>query len=180
MYAALGERRAPSQGRASRAGGLRPLRMPQMRKDTAHVHDDTSVPWEARSAWYELRPFRGMWADVRRRLPYYLSDWTDALRGNSLPIVAASVVQIFFINLMPAIAYVLDMYDRTDGSYGVNEVILASALAASTQHPSDRVPAAITFVVAASGVAVAGIGSAFWGVVAGALALAVQHWRPAR
>ncbi|KAI3627049.1 hypothetical protein CBS14141_001050 [Malassezia furfur] len=71
-----------------------------------------------------------MWADVRRRLPYYLSDWTDALRGNSLPIVAASVVQIFFINLMPAIAYVLDMYDRTDGSYGVNEVILASALAA--------------------------------------------------
>lgn len=130
MYAALGERRAPSQGRASRAGGLRPLRMPQMRKDTAHVHDDTSVPWEARSAWYELRPFRGMWADVRRRLPYYLSDWTDALRGNSLPIVAASVVQIFFINLMPAIAYVLDMYDRTDGSYGVNEVILASALAA--------------------------------------------------
>ncbi|KAI3625394.1 hypothetical protein CBS9595_000755 [Malassezia furfur] len=71
-----------------------------------------------------------MWADVRRRLPYYASDWTDALRGSSLPIVMASVVQIFFINLMPAIAYVLDMYDRTDGSYGVNEVILASALAA--------------------------------------------------
>ncbi|WFC94464.1 hypothetical protein MBRA1_001094 [Malassezia brasiliensis] len=71
-----------------------------------------------------------MWADVRRRLPYYVSDWTDALRGSSLQVAMASVVQIFFINLMPAIAYVLDMYDRTDGSYGVNEVILASALAA--------------------------------------------------
>ena len=129
MYAALGERRAPSQGRASRAGALRPLRMPQLRKEAVRDHEN-SVPWEARSAWYELRPFRGMWADVRRRLPYYASDWTDALRGSSLPIVMASVVQIFFINLMPAIAYVLDMYDRTDGSYGVNEVILASALAA--------------------------------------------------
>ena len=31
---------------------------------------------------------------------------------------------------MPALAYVLDMYERTDHSYGVNEVILASALAA--------------------------------------------------
>lgn len=33
-------------------------------------------------------------------------------------------------SLMPAIAYVLDMYHRTNGAYGVNEVILASALAA--------------------------------------------------
>jgi len=39
-------------------------------------------------------------------------------------------VRIFFINLMPALAYVLDMYERTEHSYGVNEVILASALAA--------------------------------------------------
>lgn len=50
---------------------------------------------------------------------------------------------------------------------------LASALAASTQHPSDRVPAAITFVVAASGVAVVGIGSAFWALVAGLVVRAV-------
>lgn len=31
---------------------------------------------------------------------------------------------------MPAIAYVLDMNHRTNGAYGINEVILASALAA--------------------------------------------------
>jgi hypothetical protein len=31
---------------------------------------------------------------------------------------------------MPAIAYVLDMYHRTNGAYGVNEVILASAMVA--------------------------------------------------
>jgi len=37
--------------------------------------------------------------------------------------------------------------------------------------------AALTFLVTLSGLSVAGIGSAFWGVAAGALALAVQHLR---
>ena len=31
-----------------------------------------------------------------------------------------------------------------------------------------------------SGVSMAGVGAAFWGVLAGALTLAVQHWRPLR
>ena len=88
------------------------------------------TPWSQRSWLYELRPFRGMWSDVRRRAPYYASDWTDALKPSNVLTVATSVVRIFFINLMPALAYVLDMYERTDHSYGVNEVILASALAA--------------------------------------------------
>mgnify|MGYP001507893708 FL=1 len=88
------------------------------------------VPWSQRSWFYELRPFRGMWSDLCRRAPYYASDWTDALRISNLFTVATSVVRIFFINLMPALAYVLDMYERTEHSYGVNEVILASALAA--------------------------------------------------
>jgi len=37
---------------------------------------------------------------------------------------------MYFINLLPAIAYVLDMRHRTGGAYSINEVILASALAA--------------------------------------------------
>ena len=40
---------------------------------------------------------------------------------------------------------------------------------------SDREPALIAFLVTASGVSLAGIGSAFWGLLAGALTLAV--WR---
>ena len=44
----------------------------------------------------------------------------------------------------------------------------------------DREAATITFLVTLSGVTLAGIGSAFWGVAAGALALAVQHWRKPR
>jgi len=43
-----------------------------------------------------------------------------------------------------------------------------------------REPALITFLVTLSGVAVFGIGSAFWGIVAGVLALVVQQWRPGR
>jgi hypothetical protein len=33
-------------------------------------------------------------------------------------------------SLMPCLAYIIDMYVRTDGTYGVNEGILSSAIAA--------------------------------------------------
>ncbi|GAD23944.1 benzoate transporter [Acidovorax sp. MR-S7] len=53
---------------------------------------------------------------------------------------------------------------------------LASALAGE----SHREAALITFLVTLSGVTLAGIGSAFWGVVAGSVALAVQQYGRAR
>jgi benzoate membrane transport protein len=55
---------------------------------------------------------------------------------------------------------------------------IGNGLAAATARESEREPALITFLVTASGVTLAGIGSAFWGLVAGALAFAVL--RPAR
>ncbi|MBX3655973.1 MAG: benzoate/H(+) symporter BenE family transporter [Ramlibacter sp.] len=56
---------------------------------------------------------------------------------------------------------------------------IGSGLAAALRDESHREAALITFLVTLSGVAIAGIGSAFWGVVAGALALFVQQygWR---
>ena len=54
---------------------------------------------------------------------------------------------------------------------------IASALTQSLQEESHREAAIITFLVTLSGVVIAGVGSAFWGVVAGALALAVQQYR---
>jgi len=62
--------------------------------------------------------------DIRRRLPYYVSDWTDAVNYRVIP----SVVYIFFANILPAIAFAQDMFDRTDGAYGVNEVLMGSAM----------------------------------------------------
>jgi benzoate membrane transport protein len=48
---------------------------------------------------------------------------------------------------------------------------LADAVTSAVEAPSGREAAAITFVVTASGVAIAGIGSAFWGLIVGGLAL---------
>ena len=57
---------------------------------------------------------------------------------------------------------------------------IGSGLAAAVKDESHREAALITFLVTLSGVVIAGVGSAFWGVVAGALALFVQQYRQAK
>lgn len=62
----------PSTGPSTGTGSLR-----------AHGERDLQRTQSARShrrqaRWWKVRLFRGMVADVRRRLPYYLSDWVDA------------------------------------------------------------------------------------------------------
>jgi len=54
---------------------------------------------------------------------------------------------------------------------------IGGGLAVAMKDDTHREAALITFLVTLSGVTLVGIGSAFWGVVAGALALAVQHTR---
>ena len=54
---------------------------------------------------------------------------------------------------------------------------IGAGLAAAVKDESHREAALITFLVTLSGVVIAGVGSAFWGVVAGALALFVQQYR---
>ena len=53
---------------------------------------------------------------------------------------------------------------------------IGGGLVAALQDEAHREPALITFLVTASGVTLAGIGSAFWGVVAGSVALFVQQY----
>jgi benzoate membrane transport protein len=57
---------------------------------------------------------------------------------------------------------------------------IGSALASALGEERTREAALITFLVTASGVVLAGVGAAFWGVVAGALALGVQRLRLGR
>ncbi|MEO6321041.1 MAG: benzoate/H(+) symporter BenE family transporter [Polaromonas sp.] len=57
---------------------------------------------------------------------------------------------------------------------------IGSGLAVALKEESHREAALITFLVTLSGVVIAGVGSAFWGVVAGALALLVQQYRQPR
>lgn len=59
---------------------------------------------------------------------------------------------------------------------------IGNGLAAAVRSEAHREAALITFLVTLSGVVVAGVGSAFWGVVAGSFALFVQQYgrSPAR
>jgi len=54
---------------------------------------------------------------------------------------------------------------------------IAGGLSAALKEEKHRDAAILTFLVTLSGVSLLGIGSAFWGVVAGSVALLVQHLR---
>jgi len=56
---------------------------------------------------------------------------------------------------------------------------IGNSLAVALKDEGEREPALVTFLVTASGLSMAGIGSAFWGLVAGVVALLVLR-RPAR
>ncbi|KAM0492590.1 hypothetical protein ACHAP8_009767 [Fusarium lateritium] len=88
-----------------------------------------SYSYDNRKGWRRWRVFhpgRGMYHDVKRRLPYYWSDIADAFTYR----VVASTIRMYFVNLLPAIAYTLDMYRRTGQFFGINEALFSSALAA--------------------------------------------------
>ncbi|KAH3680243.1 hypothetical protein WICMUC_000424 [Wickerhamomyces mucosus] len=72
-----------------------------------------------------LQLFRGIIADLKDRLPFYISDWTDSINYRVIP----ATIHTFFTNIFPAIAFAQDMFDKTNNSYGVNEVLLSSAIA---------------------------------------------------
>jgi len=55
---------------------------------------------------------------------------------------------------------------------------IAGGLAAALKDERHRDAAGLTFLVTLSGVTLLGIGAAFWGVVAGTVALLVQQYRP--
>jgi len=85
--------------------------------------------WEGLTGWRSYRvtrPFRGMYWDVRRRLPYYWSDIKDGFTYRTF----AGTIRIFFVNLLPALAFELDMERNTGGYFGINEALFSSALAA--------------------------------------------------
>ncbi|KAI0452266.1 HCO3 transporter family-domain-containing protein [Xylaria acuta] len=91
-------------------------------------HRSTTSSRRTRSPprWWKIHLFRGMANDVRRRAPYYWSDWLDAWDYRVVP----ATVYMYFANILPALAFSLDMFTKTNMQYGVNEVLLASVLGA--------------------------------------------------
>jgi hypothetical protein len=89
-----------------------------MRQSQPSTTSKTGASWKTRL-------FSGMINDIRRRAPFYLSDWKDAWDYRVIP----ATVYMYFANILPALAFSLDMFEKTNQSFGVNEVLLASALA---------------------------------------------------
>lgn len=54
---------------------------------------------------------------------------------------------------------------------------ITSALAAALRDERHRDAAIVTFLTTLSGLTIAGVGAAFWGIVAGTIALVVTQWR---
>ncbi|KAG1822625.1 HCO3 transporter family-domain-containing protein [Suillus subaureus] len=67
----------------------------------------------------------GIISDVRARTPWYFSDWTDAWNYRVIPATAL----IFFANVLPGIAFSLDLIETTQ-QYTVAEVLISSFMAA--------------------------------------------------
>ncbi|KAI8777669.1 sodium-driven chloride bicarbonate exchanger [Biomphalaria glabrata] len=70
------------------------------------------------------RPFGGLINDIKRKLPWYLSDFTDAIHIQSL----ASFVYIFLATLTPNVTFGGMLGQETDQYMGVMECILAAAV----------------------------------------------------
>lgn len=70
------------------------------------------------------KPGAGIWLDLQEKVPYYWQDWRDSWDYRVIP----SALNTYFNNLLPALAFAQDMFDKTHNSYGVNEVLLATGL----------------------------------------------------
>lgn len=69
-----------------------------------------------------------MWSDIKNRLPYYRSDFADALNYR----VVASTTFLLFANILPELAFSLDQFVGTENLYGLNEVLMSSAIGGVT------------------------------------------------
>jgi hypothetical protein len=70
------------------------------------------------------RPLGGLIDDIKRRMPHYLTDFSDGLHPKAL----ASVFFLFFACFAPAVAFGGLLGVLTDGQVGAMEMIVATAL----------------------------------------------------
>jgi benzoate membrane transport protein len=101
--------------------------------------------------------------DPKRRWIAGVSTGVTAIVLGALSAALTALVIIAPEALIPAVAGV-----ALFGAFG-------AALQQAIDDPGERMPAVITFLVAASGVAIAGVGAAFWALVAGLAVRSILH-----
>jgi len=70
----------------------------------------------------------GLRLDLRRRAPYYLSDWTDAFKAENFQKSVSSILYLFIAALAPAITFGSRFLDGTKGQFGVLEMIMSTSI----------------------------------------------------
>ncbi len=68
--------------------------------------------------------FAGIKADIQRRLPHYISDFTDGMRAKCV----AAIIFMFFACLAPAVTFGGLMGEETNGQIGAPEMLLSTAV----------------------------------------------------
>lgn len=81
--------------------------------------DDDGLAWSG-------RPFGGIIADISRRAPWYLSDWTDGAKGGVKTFTAA--LYMFFACLAPGIAFGAFFDQHSGGKSGVVEYLITQSV----------------------------------------------------
>ncbi|KAK8850391.1 hypothetical protein IAR55_004309 [Kwoniella newhampshirensis] len=99
--------------------------LPHTRSDLENVDERAGDGRPRRRPWWRIRLFAGMKRDIQARIPWYISDWKDSWNYRVIP----STWFIFFANVLPGLAFSLDLIETT-GQYGVQEVLLSSFMAA--------------------------------------------------
>ncbi|KAI0768903.1 anion exchanging protein [Irpex lacteus] len=95
--------------------------LPKSENDTINVSRSPSYSLDR----HDIPIGSGIVRDIRARAPFYISDWKDAWNYRVIP----AIVLIFFANVLPGIAFSLDLIETTQ-QYGVSEVLLSSFMAA--------------------------------------------------
>ncbi len=73
---------------------------------------------------WQARPGAGLLHDLRRRLPLYLSDWTDGVRGpKHLQKTISTTLFLFFIILLPSLALGESFAAGTQGAIAIQQVL---------------------------------------------------------
>mmetsp|Transcript_49253 Transcript_49253/g.88570 ORF Transcript_49253/g.88570 Transcript_49253/m.88570 type:complete len:582 (+) Transcript_49253:99-1844(+) len=70
----------------------------------------------------------GLRLDIRRRLPLYCSDWTDAFKAENFQKSVSTILYLFIAALAPAITFGSRFQDGTKGQFGVLEMIMSTSI----------------------------------------------------
>lgn len=74
-------------------------------------------------------PVGGIWKDLGRRLPWYLSDWKDGIWGfRASRKTFSTIFFLYFSCILPAIAFGIVNHHNTDGAIDVKKTIYAQAI----------------------------------------------------